>query len=161
MSLAKRLSMKVLTIHQPWASLVAEGHKTCETRSWQQSHGVLGHRIAIHAARRKPDASFPALMSADLPLGAVICTAVVAWIGRVSRRYTDRNGKDWADVDLAFRTLQVPIDEYGDWREGRWIWSLGSVIRLTHPVPATGHQRVWDSGTTLERTINKQQGTPV
>ncbi len=40
--------MKVLTLHQPWASLVALGVKTIETRSWStQYRGPL----AIHAAK--------------------------------------------------------------------------------------------------------------
>lgn len=43
--------MKVLTLHQPWASLVALGVKTIETRSWSTKYrGPL----AIHAAARKP-----------------------------------------------------------------------------------------------------------
>jgi hypothetical protein len=41
--------VKVLTLHQPWASLVALGVKTIETRSWSTSYrGPL----AIHAGRR-------------------------------------------------------------------------------------------------------------
>lgn len=40
--------MKVLSLHQPWASLVAWGIKTIETRSWQTSYrGPL----LIHAAK--------------------------------------------------------------------------------------------------------------
>jgi activating signal cointegrator 1 len=43
--------MKAITLWQPWASLVALGVKTIETRSWQTSHrGPL----AIHAAAKKP-----------------------------------------------------------------------------------------------------------
>lgn len=43
--------MKALTLHQPWASLVAIGVKTIETRSWPTSYrGPL----AIHAAARSP-----------------------------------------------------------------------------------------------------------
>ncbi len=43
--------MKVLTLHQPWASLVALGVKTIETRSWSTSYrGPL----AIHAGSRRP-----------------------------------------------------------------------------------------------------------
>lgn len=44
--------MKVLTLHQPYATLAALGVKTIETRG-QNTH-VRG-RIAIHAAARKPD----------------------------------------------------------------------------------------------------------
>jgi activating signal cointegrator 1 len=43
--------VKVLTLHQPWASLVALGVKTIETRSWSTKYrGPL----AIHAGARKP-----------------------------------------------------------------------------------------------------------
>lgn len=43
--------MPVLTLWQPWASLVALGVKTIETRSWATKHRG---RIAIHAAGRRP-----------------------------------------------------------------------------------------------------------
>lgn len=43
--------MKALTLWQPWASLVALGVKTIETRSWSTKYrGPL----AIHAAARRP-----------------------------------------------------------------------------------------------------------
>lgn len=43
--------MKALSLHQPWASLVALGVKTIETRSWATKYrGPL----LIHAAKRRP-----------------------------------------------------------------------------------------------------------
>lgn len=43
--------MKALTIRQPWASLIAAGVKTIETRSWSTRYrGPL----AIHAGKHKP-----------------------------------------------------------------------------------------------------------
>lgn len=43
--------MKVLTLHQPWASLIALGIKTIETRSWSTQYwGPL----AIHAGAATP-----------------------------------------------------------------------------------------------------------
>ena len=43
--------MKVLTLHQPWASLIAVGAKTLETRSWSTKYrGPL----AIHAGKARP-----------------------------------------------------------------------------------------------------------
>ena len=43
--------MKVLTLHQPWASLIALGVKAIETRSWSTKYrGPL----AIHAGVKKP-----------------------------------------------------------------------------------------------------------
>lgn len=44
--------MKALTLWQPWASLIAVGAKTIETRGWATNYrGPL----AIHAAKRRPD----------------------------------------------------------------------------------------------------------
>lgn len=83
--------MKALTLHQPWASLIAIGAKRIETRSWATSYrGPL----AIHAAARKPKeglvghyhvadyGKFWGLWCVDdgytrdrvLPLGAIVAT---------------------------------------------------------------------------------------
>ena len=53
--------MRGLTLHQPWASLVAEGRKEYETRSWSTLFTGL---VAIHAGKEKrylDDVPFPAL----------------------------------------------------------------------------------------------------
>jgi hypothetical protein len=45
--------MKAITLWQPWASLVAEGVKTIETRGRRSPwHTAIGETIAIHAAQR-------------------------------------------------------------------------------------------------------------
>lgn len=46
--------MKTLSLWQPWASLVVEGVKTIETRSWPAPQSLIGQRIAIHAAAQRP-----------------------------------------------------------------------------------------------------------
>lgn len=44
--------MKALTLHQPWASLIAFGVKTIETRGWKTTYrGPL----AIHAGLKEPE----------------------------------------------------------------------------------------------------------
>ena len=44
--------MKALTLHQPWATLIAAGVKTMETRSWGPPESLIGHRIALHAGKQ-------------------------------------------------------------------------------------------------------------
>ena len=57
--------MKALSLRQPWASLIANGRKTIETRTWRTHYrGPL----AIHASARPYD---------DLPTGGIIA---VAWL---------------------------------------------------------------------------------
>ena len=48
------MNVKAISLHQPWASLIAEGIKTIETRNWAPPKALIGQRIAIHAAKRKP-----------------------------------------------------------------------------------------------------------
>ena len=46
--------LKAISLHEPWASLIASGHKTLETRSWRPPKLLVGCTIAIHAAKRRP-----------------------------------------------------------------------------------------------------------
>ena len=47
--------MKALTICQPWASLIMAGAKPFEFRGWRAPRSMIGQRIVIHAAKRRPD----------------------------------------------------------------------------------------------------------
>lgn len=89
--------MKALSLHQPYASLIAEGVQWIETRSWPAPKALIGERIAIHAAKSEPPdqlkrGPFTVYRQAyatrllderppitdrwiALPLGAVVCTA--------------------------------------------------------------------------------------
>lgn len=115
--------MKCLTIRQPYASLVAAGVKTIETRSWRTSYRG---RIAIHAAARPmDDGGFKLMLAAGvspsaaltaystnpdygIPRGAVVATAeLVDCVPMVG------NGVDFGDPDA----LNVPWGFYG--HEGR------------------------------------------
>jgi len=92
--------MKAITLHQPWATLIALNVKRIETRSWRAPASLIGQRIAIHAgatrgvvfnvlkaAARDLDSDAIALCNAlyaldiepiDLPLGAIVATATLA-----------------------------------------------------------------------------------
>lgn len=108
--------MKALTLHQPWASLIAVGLKTIETRSWSTKYrGPL----AIHAGKRNmdmeglklwwhnQDALAPQMDAASwqtLPFGKVVATCqltdVVAMVssgeeGAIRTLDVDPNGQLW------------------------------------------------------------------
>ena len=92
--------MYAITLHQPWASLIALGIKTVETRSWAVPTRLVGQTIAIHAGKRvvrKPGVAVEDEMRARLgedwhrtiPAGAVLATATLAgmaWVERVDLR---------------------------------------------------------------------------
>lgn len=128
--------MKALTLTQPWATLVALGHKAVETRSWRTSYRGP---IAIHAAK-----GFPAhartfaeeeraigRLPARIPRGAVVCI-----IDLVACQPTQ-------DVALRISGLERHL---GDYTPGRWAWQFdpASLRTLNDPLAAKGAQRLWE-----------------
>lgn len=158
----RRPPVKAITLWQPWASLIAAGVKTIETRSWRAPSALIGERIAIHAAAKRPDEgeeygtgwwwtwdSFgPGVIieqrtgrQAAAPLGAVVATAVLTECAQVTGG-TDCAGRPW----LAGGPFSVDLDQlpFGDYTPGRWAWLLDDIEPLTEPIPAKGAQRVWN-----------------
>lgn len=147
--------MKAISLWQPWASLIAIGAKPFETRSWAPPKALIGQRIAIHAAKvtldqvlardalsastarevvlafRRPEdrnnnAPITLREIEHLPLGAVVCTAVL------SEAFQIKPATAWAP------------DPFGDYSPGRWIWVLDHVRRLAEPIPWKGRQGFFD-----------------
>ena len=149
--------MYAITLHQPWATLIALRLKTVETRSWPAPARLLGQRIAVHAGkglvRRPGDAIERELRDrvgenwrVIVPTGAVLATAVLAGMARVS--HIDPSSghavhDDGAEAGCAAGRGQTPIDPWGDFSCGRWLWFLDDVAALPDPAPAIGHQGFW------------------
>ena len=75
--------MKAFSLNEPYASAIAYGHKTIETRSRLLSSKVEGERIAIHASKRRDhEAIIDLADKIDFPItpGYVVATAEVTWI---------------------------------------------------------------------------------
>lgn len=144
--------MKVLTLTQPWASLVACNAKAIKTRSWKTDYRGP---IAIHAAKGFPgeakrfceastvcDALGWPRMGAitqesldrmarhikSLPLGSVIATATLI---------------DVRPVELINLPEQSWERLFGNYEPDRYGWFLGDVVAID-PVPAKGALGLWE-----------------
>ena len=158
--------MKALTLHQPWASLIALGPKIVETRSWSAPARVIGERIAIHAGKHRvrisneyDQAMYHAMVQTHgldwqdhLPLGAVVATAKLAGCFRVVSRNEDRQLK--LEGTGAGGENIIP-DPFGDFLPGRWLWVLEEIERLDPTIPAKGNRMLWN----WERTEGGEEGT--
>ena len=145
--------MKTLTLHQPWASLIARGVKTVETRSWAPPRALLHERFAIHAGKTLDVDSCEAWWdelgqpqgATNLPRGAVVCTAVLDGAYRSSGHFESPHWVgvyDW--VHGSTRRGIVDSDEYGDFSIRRWLWVLRDIEPLEEPVKARGRQGLWE-----------------
>ncbi len=127
------LIIPAITLWQPWACLIEVGVKPYETRPKAPPKKLIGQRIAIHAAKRPMklammsqefiDACYDAFggchWSHALPLGVVVCTAILA---------------------EAVPVEQVTPDLFGDYSPGRWAWKLEDVRPVQPHAPAKGMQ---------------------
>ena len=121
--------MKALSLWQPWASAILLGHKRIETRHWSTRYrGPL----LIHAAKKwdrdlRETAEIGGL-PADLPLGALICTAMLV------------------DIRPTEQLAGISADErwWGNYGPGRFGWLLEDVEPLPAPIPYKGLQGLFD-----------------
>ena len=146
--------MKVISLWQPWASFIAIGIKPFETRDWPPPRWLVGQRIAIHAAKKHvntDDREWAAKCGVvgDLPLGAIVCTALLAGAyqcgdkilaPRLINIWQRRESLPVAALDPA----GIPTDEFGNYCEGRWAWSLTDIERFEPAIQAKGAQGLWD-----------------
>lgn len=149
--------MKAITIHQPYATLIAHGDKRFETRSWPTKYRGP---IAIHAGKQFNKEAWieppiydeirkhGLLLPEDFPTGAVIATAELVECYRI-----------YDTIDNGIHIVRCPNDKYdfskvefvgkpesnfGFFEEGRFAWELDNVRMLPEPIPAKGQQRLWN-----------------
>jgi len=131
------MSVRALSWWQPWASFVAVGLKTIETR------GRLTHvrgRFAVHAAARKYIDALADLLAKsgvnprewgldeELPLGAIVAVATLEDCVPVDARHSRLIG------------MQYHESCFGNYSAGRFAWLLRDVVRLKVPIPCRGRQ---------------------
>ncbi len=129
-----------ISLWQPWASLIAIGAKPFETRHWSPPRWLIGKRVAIHAAKKVVSADDREWarrcgVTGDLPLGAVVCTAILAGAYRMG---VEERVPGSRPLGNAFRT-----DEFGDYSPGRWAWWLTDIEPLVPPIQRRGRQGFW------------------
>jgi activating signal cointegrator 1 len=145
--------LPVVTLHQPWASLVLVGAKAFETRSWAPPVRLIGRSLGIHAGqtvvrRLPPDlaAAVVGLLGHNwietVPTGRLLCITRVWGAWMTGERIGDGN-----IATVRAREGSPPLpgfreDLFGDYAPGRWIWGLEQVT-VVKPLPARGRQRVW------------------
>jgi hypothetical protein len=131
--------MKALTLWEPWATFIADGHKRYETRSW--STRFRGN-LAIHASKRwdkEQDFMLRRLASEHGELRDYVnyewhfgCVLVACRLVACHRVEAVRG--QLSSLELAL----------GDYSHGRFAWELEIVKHPPEPIPARGAQGLWN-----------------
>lgn len=147
--------MKVISLTQPWATLMAIGEKCVETRSWSTPYrGSLAIAAAkgfpsecrdlcmqgpfAEALRRGGYGGLAIINGAGLPLGEIV--AVVDLV--------DCLPTDGYFVERRIDQLIIPSGKsecvFGNYARGRYGWITRNLRRLARPIPAKGRLGLWE-----------------
>lgn len=134
--------MKVISIQQPWATLIMIGAKRIETRSWATKYRGP---ILIHASATMP--KFNRSLCDVYPftkyltgLGS-IPTGVILGKVELKEVYTvEYLTKEclWNDFIYSQHERQ-----FGDYTAGRYGWVLSNIEMFNLPIPAKGQLGLW------------------
>lgn len=122
--------MKCVTIKQPWASLIIEGYKKYEFRSWKTNYRG---KIYIHAGlgKAKDIINKVEQYNLDYVAGAIIGEAEVV---------------DCVLVDDIFYNNLRKEDNivYGNNCVGLYAWKLNNIIKYKEPIYIKGKLGLWE-----------------
>lgn len=177
--------MKILTLWQPWASLVADRSKLYETRSWGTDYRGL---IAIHAAKRpvvvgevaaiydelqptpehtiRPNPEYPKFVETldktrdewidgRMPLGAIVVVCELTECFYMVDQDFNPSPHNGQNTIEIFD--QTPFElAIGNWAPGRYAWQLSNILKLPQPIPWKGSQGLTDLPQEAVDLINQQ-----
>lgn len=166
--------MKLLSLWEPWATLMALGAKRIETRSWSTSYrGWLAIQASKGGLSREDlrmqclDPVFykalgfetqvqPLNWREAFPFGKIVA---VVYLRACSRTQWLREpaGAEVIGADLMTEQEQ----EFGDYSDGRYGWVTDSLFRLPEPLPFKAKQGLADVPADVVEQIRGQwKGAP-
>lgn len=148
--------MKCIVLWEPWATLMAIGAKTIETRAYPTSHtGPLaiasGKRIVPdfgQICHREPfrkalvSAGYDEMECYEAQLGKIIAYVDVIGSRQVNSHAMERLGNTGQGVYMI--PPPEPEFSFGNYAEGRHGWLTKNPRKLARPIPIVGRQRVFN-----------------
>ena len=129
--------MKVLSLTEPYATLIKEGKKKIETRSWKTSYrGELYiHASSTHipSVSKNNKELMDLVKGSSLNFGNIICKCKLVNCIEMTKEYVE---------DIEKNNYQEYI--CGGYKEGRYAWILENIQALDKPIKAKGHLSIWN-----------------
>lgn len=126
--------MRIITLQEPWASLIGEGIKVIETRSWPCNQ--FGE-LYIHAAltripssdKRKTELS--SWLNGPLHYGTIFAKCTLSDCILITEEFAKHVKENNPKCYLC-----------GDYTPGRYAWILSDIEQIT-PIPKKGKLGIW------------------
>lgn len=124
--------MKVLTIKQPWATLIMQGDKRFEFRSWQTKYRG---DLLIHAGKGTDKEAMKRLakyLPDEIPLGKILGKVTLVDCIRMCPEFKEMLLKENSDI----YTKSSFSENFG--------WQVEDVQVFDEPIEAKGHLSLWE-----------------
>lgn len=157
--------MRVLSIQQPWASLIVMGHKRIETRSWKSKYRGP---VLIHASKGKVRLSdktvdlveemskIPGWMENydELPYGKIVGKVDVVGMAETNNTVLKNmknllfvSSKVLPDSEAEPKKYLYSLNKkelaFGDYSEDRQLWLLDKPVAFEHHYDVNGRLGLW------------------
>jgi len=157
--------MKAVTLHQPWASLIARRVKLCETRTRQTHHrGPLAIHAGLRPPRREEWSDDLTEIVDDVfgdgfafPLGAVVAVATVIESAYMTEQSCWGTNGVLSTLKLEGHNVEREM-VCGGWGHGRAYWRLNNIVQIDPPVAHRGKQGLWELPYTHYVASNSARG---
>lgn len=128
--------MKVISLTEPFATLIKEKKKQIETRSWKTTYRG---ELYIHASNTKipkewkENKELMSLVQEELTFGKIICKCNLVDCIEMTEEWIDKIKKGNPEEYIC-----------GIYEKGRYAWILEKIEILEKPIKVKGHLGIWN-----------------
>ena len=125
--------MKVLSIKEPFATLIKDKVKIYETRSWKTNYrGELYIHASLSLSKSENVEIANKYLKSNINTGYILCKCELTDCILMTKEFIDYIHKETNEED------------YGRYEEGRYAWKLKVIEVLDKPIKAKGRLGIWN-----------------
>ena len=125
--------MKVLSIKEPFATLIKDGVKIYETRSWKTNYrGEIYIHASLSLSKSERLESANKYLKSEIKPGFILCKCELVDCIPMTDEFIKYINEETSEYD------------YGLYSEGRYAWKLKVLEVLDEPIPAKGKLGIWN-----------------
>ena len=125
--------MKVLSVKEPFATLIKDGVKIYETRSWRTNYrGEIYIHASLSLSKSERVESANKYLKSEIKPGFILCKCELVDCIPMTDGFIKYINKETSEYD------------YGLYSEGRYAWKLKVLEVLDEPIPAKGKLGIWN-----------------
>lgn len=125
--------MKVLSIKEPFATLIKDGVKIYETRSWKTNYrGEIYIHASLSLSKSEGVGSANKYLKSEIKPGFILCKCELVDCIPMTDEFINYINEETSEYD------------YGLYSEGRYAWKLKVLEVLDEPIPAKGKLGIWN-----------------